>query len=494
MKQEKLRLRIVLGVAAVAAGIAFLSVVNPGHILSGDYALYVCQARKLLSGEQWQVYQDMGRMLQLSTETHYSPILYPWGVPLLLALPCWAFGINYWVFKLVMAACLLATLFVLYKDAVRNSEWRTGMWVLLFVGMNATLALSVHRVLSTLPYMLFLQLTLVMIDRWWPARACRDRAQWGYGAAVGAALFLTVQMRTEGVLLFPALLLHQLANRKCAAGIPLKERWAEALLPYGVFLVLFLGTLPYLPVGYMVHAGHPQDVGVSVWDNWAFYLTGAPHCCLPSLPSGNVWVSIVFWGAAGAGMCAALHRRSVAAPAYLLFNIVLLGIWPYQTERYLIPVVPLLIYFVVKGVFGISRFFRNRQTWVSDAVLLFVLTCQTANWGMRVFSFSGEYGKSDIDVTGHNAQEAFGFLREHAQPGDVVACRESRTVYLYTGRLSCNLSHSVDDTAEKASWYMLFRNGGNYLQHEPGELADHPELFRPVYANDDFILYKIQCQ
>lgn len=491
MEQGTVKLRIALGVATVAVGIAFLLVVNPGHVLSGDYALYVCQAGKLLSGEQWQVYQDMGRMLQLSTDSHYSPVLYPWGVPLLLALPCLVFGINYWVFKLMMAGCLLATLFILYKDAVRSREWRTGMWVLLFVGMNATLALSVHRVLSTLPYMLFLHLTLLMAHRWLPAGVHRYKAQWASATAVGVALFLTVQMRTEGVLLFPALMLHQLANMKYAAGIPRKERWAEALLPYGVFLVLFLGTLPYLPVGYMVHAGHPQDVGVSVPDNLAFYLTAAPRCCLPFLPSGNVWVAVAFWSMAGAGMCVDLHRRSVAAPAYLLLNIMLLGIWPYQTERYLMPLIPLCVYFAAKGTGLVFRFLRSRQAWVADGVLLFGLTCQLANWGMRMHSLEDEYDKIYMDVTGKSAREAFAFLKEHAQPEDIVACGESRTVYLYTGRLSCNLSLSAADTAEKASWYLVFKNRGDYLQHTPEELAGHPELFRRVYANDDLILYKI---
>lgn len=491
MKQETVKLRIALGVAAVAVGIAFLLVVNTGHVLNGDYALYVCQARKLLSGEQWQAYQDMGRMLQLSTDSHYSPILYPWGVPLLLAMPCRVFGINYWVFKLMIAGCLLATLFILYKDAVRSKEWRSGMWTLLFVGMNATIALSIHRVLSTLPYMLFLHLALLMANRWLPAGILRGKAQWASATAVGVALFMAVQMRTEGVLLFPALLLHQLANMKYAAGIPRKERWAETLLPYGVFLVLFLGTLPYLPVGYMVHAGHPQDVEVSAWGNWAFYLTAAPQCCLPFLPSGNVWVAVIFWGMAGAGMYTDLHRRSVAAPAYLLLNIMLLGIWPYKTERYLMPLVPLCIYFAAQGTGLIFRFLRSRQAWVTDGVLLFGLTCQLANWGMRMHSLKDEYDEIRMDVTGKNAQEAFAFLREHAQPEDIVACGESRTVYLYTGLLSCNLSLSVADTAEKASWYLVFKNRGDYLQHTPKELEDHPELFRRVYANDDLILYKI---
>lgn len=69
-----------------------------GHIFNGDFALYIRQAQSIQYGDMQQVFSDMQEMIAHSTYQRYSPILYPWGYPLLL-FPCVVlFGINYFGF------------------------------------------------------------------------------------------------------------------------------------------------------------------------------------------------------------------------------------------------------------------------------------------------------------------------------------------------------------------------------------------------------------
>ena len=78
-----------------------------GHIFNGDFALYIRQAQSIQYGDMQQVFSDMQEMIAHSTYQRYSPILYPWGYPLLL-FPCVAlFGINYFAFKIVGVICLV---------------------------------------------------------------------------------------------------------------------------------------------------------------------------------------------------------------------------------------------------------------------------------------------------------------------------------------------------------------------------------------------------
>lgn len=492
MKNKTFRLQVALGVAIFMVCIAFLTLTRSGHILNGDYALYICQAQKLLSGEQWQVYQDMGRMLQLSTEQHYSPILYPWGMPLLLTLPYLLFGINYGVFKLILAGCIITTLFILYKDFVFRKELHIGMWALLLLGMNATIVLHTDRILSTLPYMLCLMVSLTLIHRLSFTGTTPIKAQQKIAVGVGIGLFLTVQMRTEGLLLLPALLLHQFIHRKnVIADCSAKARWLTALLPYAVFLLLFLLTLPYLPVGYLIHAAHPQESTFSLSENIGYYLMASPQSCLPFLPSDNIWTTSVFWFSVLTGIWSTDRRQSIADLTYLTLHFLLLVIWPHQTERYLIPIIPILLYFMTAGIYKICHFCSDERNRVAEGVLLFGVSCQFMNWSIQMYSTSDTYSPINIDVTAKNAQETFDYLNRHTQPTDIIACGESRTIYLYTGRLSCNLSYSVTDTAQKADWYVLFKNRHNYLQHEPDVLYNRPDIFKSVYANEDLIVYKI---
>lgn len=492
MKNKPSQLQIALGAALLTVCIAFAVITRSGHVLNGDYALYICQARELLSGEPWKIYQDMGRMLHLSTEQHYSPILYPWGMPLLLTLPYLLFGLHYVAFKFVLAGCIIATLFILYKDFVFRKELQTGTWILLLLGMNATIVLATDRILSTLPYMLCLILSLTLIHRLSPTGTTDIKTQRKIAVGIGVGLFLTVQMRTEGVLLFPALFLHQIIHRKnVPAGSSAREKRLTALLPYTVFLLLFLLTLPYLPVGYLIHATHPQDTVFSLSENIGYYLLKSPQSCLPFLPSDNRWITLVFWLAVLSGIRDAARRHSVADLTYLTLHFLLLAVWPHQTERYLIPVIPILLYFMVTGIYSICRFHNGKRYHLAESVLLFGISCQLMNWGIHLYSNSDKYGPINRDVTAKNAQETFAYLNRHTQPTDIIACGESRTIYLYTGRLSCNLSYSIADTAEKADWYVLFKNRHNYLQHEPDVLYNRPDVFESVYANEDFIVYKI---
>ncbi|GEM_PF-545238 len=493
MKQGTVRLQIALGAAILIVCIAFPLITRPGHILNGDYALYICQAQKLLSGEQWQAYEDMGRMLRLSTEQHYSPILYPWGMPLLLTIPYLLFGIHYGVFKLILAGCIIATLFILYKDFVLRKEQQTGIGTLLLLGMNTTVLSATDRVLSTLPYMLFLLLSLTLIHRLRPVPPSHMRTQRSIAVGVGISLFFTVQMRTEGLLLLPALFLHQLINNPNATvRSSAKERWLTVLLPYSVFLLLFLLTLPYLPIGYLVHAGHPQHTDFSIPGNILYYLMKSPQSCLPFLPSDNIWVASVFWTFVYIGMWASNRRQAIADKTYLTLHLLLLCMWPHQTERYLIPVIPLLVYFMVTGIYEVFHFCIKRQNRAADGILLFIVSCQLLNGGIHIYSTPKTYSLVNIDVTAQNAQDTFAYLNRHTQPTDIIACGENRTVYLYTGRLSCNLSYSVTDTKKKADWYVLFRNRHNYLQHTPESLSKRPDIFKPMYINEDFIVYKIK--
>mgnify|MGYP001026190851 CR=1 FL=1 len=85
-----------------------------GHIFNGDFALYIRQAQSIQYGDMQQVFSDMQEMIAHSTYQRYSPILYPWGYPLLL-FPCVAlFGINYFAFKIVGVICLVGAFIFLY--------------------------------------------------------------------------------------------------------------------------------------------------------------------------------------------------------------------------------------------------------------------------------------------------------------------------------------------------------------------------------------------
>ena len=127
-----------------------------GHIFNGDFALYIRQAQSIQYGDMQQVFSDMQEMIAHSTYQRYSPILYPWGYPLLL-FPCVVlFGINYFAFKIVGVICLVGAFIFLYYHPILSKE-RFRMSVLLVLALltgNIFYWGYVNSVSSELPYFL----------------------------------------------------------------------------------------------------------------------------------------------------------------------------------------------------------------------------------------------------------------------------------------------------------------------------------------------------
>lgn len=491
--KEKTLLTICLFITVTSVIVGSFFILRAGHRLNGDYALYICQAKSLLSGSQWGVFEDMKEMIHMSTYPYYSPIVYPWGFPLLLALPVAVFGIDYLLLKILLFVCILLTLYVLAYDYQKRKEVITGCWVLLLLGLNYNILVPTDRIISDLFFLLLLTLSLSLIQRFHFLSDERQYFSTWQGILLGAILFLTIQTRTEGILLLPALLAHQAAeifpNRKTIRyGLSF---FCSAGMPYAVLILLFVATLPLFPLGFLEHSSHVKGLSTSLLlDNWIYYLYEGPAFCFQQ-EKGTLLMAVIFWFFVLGGILFT-RRRQLATLVYFIFNLLLLAVWPYQTLRYFIPIAPIVLYFFVIGVRQIltSRAFGDLK--FSSLFLSLCVCLQVVFFIVNITGISKEYGKIDVDVDSHNTKEVFEYIRKNTLPTDWVACCESRTIYLYTGRKSCNLFGPIEETVKKADWYVVFRNRGTYLQYDPYLIEDDTEHFKAVYSNSDFIIYKIK--
>ena len=101
------------------------------------------------------------------------------------------------------------------------------------------------------------------------------------------------------------------------------------------------------------------------------------------------------------------------------------------------------------------------------------------------------YTSLNPDIESEDAREVFGYLNLHSSPDDVVACGESRAIYLYTGRLSCNLSGKLDDMQATADWYVEFLFRQTYLQYPHSTFRENRYRFEKVLQNNTFAVYRI---
>ena len=468
-------------------------VYRPGHILDGDYALYISQAQSLLHGTQDKVLHDMDKMLSLSTYAFYSPTLYPWGFSLLLSFPVLLFGINYTVFKMLLWLCLLLVFYIIAQDFINRKEKKTGAFLLFFLFFNFQFVQQTDRVISTLPYLLFLVWALMLIRQYKSFGMEQGfKSYWKQAGILGCVLFLALETRTEGALLFPALFVSQCfewwSMRKNKLTWQCVFRFA---LPYLVVLVLFIVTLPLLPAGYTAHTQHFTDVTfMTAIDNMVFYLDSGALFCVPFIAHIGLIGKIVFWIWVVIGL-AKTTQTTVADKVYALTHFALFAVWPYQTFRYFIPISPIILYFFIVGIKTSMQSIPFLLLCKSSIMLCCICIVQGAFFMINLLDYSKKYDTWNLDVTSPNVQAVFAYINSNTLSTDIIACCESRTVYLYTGRISCNLFASIDDTVKKADWYISFRKRGYYLQHLPEDLVQASQSFYEVYRNADFIIYKM---
>ena len=219
-----------------------------GHIFNGDFALYIRQAQSIQYGDMQQVFSDMQEMIAHSTYQRYSPILYPWGYPLLL-FPCVAlFGINYFAFKIVGVICLVGAFIFLYYHPILSKE-RFRMSVLLVLALltgNIFYWGYVNSVSSELPFFCFLMFSFWTMNKLYVLKEQTEKRTILY-IGLGILLFFTAQIRTEGYFLFISLIVLQWKNR--LLGWRFFLPYASALCIWFVFTLVF-------PSGYTEHFEH----------------------------------------------------------------------------------------------------------------------------------------------------------------------------------------------------------------------------------------------
>jgi len=463
-----------------------------GHLFNGDFALYIAQAESLLNGTQGKILVDMKKMIELSTYQYYSPQLYPWGVPLLLMLPTYLFGINYLAYKCLFFVILLLVIVVLFKDLHLRKEIPVCIPVLLLTGLNPAINQSIIFVISTIPFMFFLYLSLYLSHQIYIKGSTTNRRTIFIYCLLGVVLFMVIQTRTEGFLILPALFIEQIwfiFKKKHTT----KKDILCGFIPYAIVCMLFLITLPLFPIGFNTYSSLATGLKLNISENFIFYLKEIPNLCLAFLQGKGVFSIYFFWVFVIIGFLKS-SKYILVDKIYMIFYFsALILCWPFEKTRFIIPLIPLLLYFLMNGILSSLRYLISLkwQIWVYRIVVVLCIGSQIPCWLIAMAKNEFKYNDFNMNVDSANAQNMLNFIKKNTKKEDIIGCCESRAVYLYTGRLSCNLSTSVEDTRRKADWYIEFNNRENYLQFFPEDLTYNWEVFKPVYENTEFTIYKI---
>jgi hypothetical protein len=501
--------------AVIVVGVAILCMVNHFHGVDwgDDFALYMHQAKALNVGNIGEVIRNNRFTVDNSGWHTFSPYLYPWGWPL-LAAPVYAVkGLNFEAVKVLEVVALCGFLFFFYDLVRRRAGAMPALLLTLLFGLSPSYVGGTDTVLSDLPYLCFVGLTLWWLDR------CRRSGILNCGRRRLVILALLAvfafNIRREGfTLLIPLValqvvdllrLVHRDRSWRALGGV----NWKVVALPYGVFAAAAAIFQIVLPTTFIPHL--PGAGFKNVHSNTSFYrnilaenvglkAAGSPmqlfhsHALAERLLALLVVLAVV--GVIGR-LITALDEDVMLA-AYLVSAAFIVLVSPYQEGRYLFAVAPFLLYFAYQAVPTLARLWPNpgsTLTWAAMGVPL-VAVAGLVNINARAMKHSTIYHHQyQFTVNGPNAplsQSMFAAVEQNTRGDDIILFFRARAMTLFTDRVALQGSN-LDQMLPRVDWYVM-EKGSTYSQALLTDQEGAARGLTKVWENDDWVIWRVPRQ
>ena len=474
---------ILILATVVLIGSFYLATLRDGNIWGGDCSLYVAHARNLVEGRD---YADTGYIYN----PHFpslSPRTYPPVFPLLLTPVYLLFGMNLTAMNVFVVLHFMAFLWVLSLLLRRHLSLPYVMACLLLVGLNPYYWQHKDRLLSEMPFMLFVYLALLLIEK---AHEPGRTRLWVWGLATGAVAFLAFGTRTVGVILIPSLIACELVRTRRLGSFALT---AVATFTVGVLLEKLLLILDgsYLD---QVTFDPLLSARIALSEVKALLALFVENH--DSLAVSRT-LSICVLALAGLTCLVRLRSGLRAYDWFVVFNFLLLTVYPDAEgeRRYQMPVMPLLFLYVCEGLSRLRMMTWGRFVTPVAATLGLAVLVSYANRYHHLL----EAGPVRATVNTTDSVELFDYIKAHTRPDDVFLIEVPRTLALYTGRRASGFhvppsdEHLLNYLREIGATHVVlcrkFTGSQNVL--EPF-LERQAERFDQVYAGGQFVLYRVR--
>ena len=197
----------------------------------------------------------------------------------------------------------------------------------------------------------------------------------------------------------------------------------------------------------------------------------------------------------GLSFGARLVRRASPVEFFAVCYVAALLPWTFIWSRYLIPVLPLYFFYLFAGLAQIETWLGARARLPKGALLASTLFLLGASYAGKYTTVNFQPINSPIATAA--AHDVFAYIEQHTQPEDVLVTGRPRMLVLSIDR-AVVAPHQASD-AELLDYFETI--SADYVLTGPHDATQsaqlealverHPDVFRPVFANDAFRLYRV---
>ncbi|MBN2620712.1 glycosyltransferase family 39 protein [candidate division WOR-3 bacterium] len=416
---------------------------SPRLFVGGDNAQYIALAESIVSGKGY-------RTVYLPDEppnTHFPP-----GFPLLLCLPYVIFGKNILIFKFVVFCISVGALYFLYAIARYLYEGKTKFIMAFFLSLPIIVVYS-HRVLSEMPYLFF---TLGALYFFYMAE---EKNPVMYYLSFGMATF-AVFIRTTGMILIISMAIMLLLKKRFKYLFILLIVFGIAYIPWHMRNAALSASDTYFDQLFArdVFDQSSGKIGAidfirRIGENFDVYAFGfIPKTLLPILQSkvlfgiaGGFFVGLILLG------FTISSRKFSVLDIYLIGGVAIILSWPriWASERFLLPILPIMVFYVFTALFWISRKVKFKYLMITVVGILILLNSFAMGRAARdmirtnIHYFKGQK-YAGYDAIWHQYFALLNWIKHNIPPGRVIMARKPEFVYLISGHKSVIIPHTAD--------------------------------------------------
>ena len=472
----------------IIAVVYHLSTLNQYHNWGPDFATYVGQAIGIVDGFEYL------ELFRVGEDLH----VYPWGFPTLLA-PIYAiWGFNLQALKIFVTSFFFLSLpmiFVLFADRL---SYISKYVIVVFLVLNPFHNYFKNNILSDFPFLFFSLLSIYLIQYFYVDGKKLFKHKSFDSILLGIVLVFTYQIRTQGIVLVPILLLAQYIylrkKKSCAQSIG-KESILVHLIPLGLFvLVTYLINL-LITTGdgsYLLLLRERINISWIIANIKYYLFLPIDYLRDRKITTMLYGLSLYFFIKGGISRI----KDDYIYLLYMLGSIGLLILWPFQQgPRFILSVVPYYLYFLFVGLEDVSLGGRfplvEKYQKIYSPLLAGVLVLMLFGPDfIDAYSFvGGNQGHRDGPYS-LESQEMFEYIIRETDTDAVFMFRKSPIIPLYANRKAVHESINIDNVKLSAADYYIYHPtlSNNELMVEMDMRTNEYEL---VFENDMFKIYRL---
>ncbi len=477
-----------------------VSFLTMGQDWGGDFAAYLMQAESI-KDRTVQQYIEENTFTIKNSLPGLGPILYPWGYPILLLPAICLMGINLWAIKAINILFYLFFLICIYFLFV-NRMGKFKIIVILSLFAFSPVLLEAHDfIFSDIPFLFFSTLSILLMDIFVISGRRLFSKKIDY-LLLGVSIFIAFSIRQNGALLLLVLILCQIIQAfSCIHNKQFKfNRFIPDIL-FSSTLLILLAAYEQIFVNDSTHLvfilENIFEMPIPIIKKLHYYLL-----LLPTFITNlffEVYINQIIVIVLFPFMIAGLFHRWKSDYHFIFYSGFTLGLYllfPSLNYRYIIPILPFYVYFVLVGT-GQLRSFLERihlpnLKILGNALIIIVVIFELAT----SYALAAENLRNNREMPGPFdpvSAEMFQFVSNNTEPESIFAFNKPRVFRFFTGRNSFRATRCKNLLL--ADYLLVRKDKDEYWDSEKRLEKCRPGIkFKPFFENQNFLIYSLNHQ